>query len=108
MNLAPGEVPYKPCINCTKCKLTLFSQLTCTFNIIQDPPDLCCGKICIDYESCFVLNCLCVIFLEGIAEISRSPVLPHDCLVNGFPRFPVPYNCCLPLVCNADCSDIPA
>src|SRR5664280_1203219 len=103
MQFALCKFPYKPRIDGTKCQLSLVCKLSSVLNIIEYPSYFRCRKISIDNQTCFFkYSATLTIVLHLVTKISRSSVLPDDCIINRLACLPVPYNGCLTLVRNTD------
>src|SRR5664279_358579 len=97
------KIPYKPCIDSSKCKFPSFSKFPGILHIIEDPPDFGCRKISIDNKTSFLKDlCACSIIFQLIAKICSTSVLPYNGIVHWFTCFPVPYYCSLTLIRNTN------
>ena len=101
------QFPDQPGLHCTEKKFAAFRAFPCSGNIVQDPFDLCGGKISVDHKSGFLTERLCQSFLFQRITVFRCPsALPYDCVIDRLAGLLIPYNGSLTLVGNSDGGDI--
>ena len=108
MNFSLSKIPDKPCINCSKCKFSIFCFFSCSVNIIQYPCNLCRTEIRIRNKPCLFFDNICHIIIMHyfFNRISCSSALPHNRIVYRFSSLFIPYNCRFSLICNSYCFNI--
>ena len=90
-----------------KQEITSFRLFPGSRNIVQNPFDLRCGKICVDYKSGLGPEFFCQSLLyKIIAILRRSAALPDDCIIYRFPGCLIPDNCSFSLICDSNAHDI--
>ena len=78
------------------------------FDMIEDPLQFGAGEIGIDDETgLFPGQIRESLPLQFIRVIRRTAALPYDRVIDGFPRFFVPYDRRFPLIRDPDCRDVP-
>src|SRR5690606_15570407 len=88
-------------------KFALLSLCSCSRNIVENPFNLGAGEVRIGNETSLLFNHHIGSFLlQLITVFCRSPVLPYDRVVNWLVCFPVPDNCSLSLIGDADGGDV--
>ena len=107
MDPAAGQIPDQPCINGSKEQFTLFGPLPGVFHVIQNPFNLCPGKISIrDQPRCLLDKGFIALCLQILNDRCCSSALPDNGIVNRFTRLFIPDNRCLTLIGNTDAGNI--
>ena len=93
MQCAACQIPDEPGIDRAEGEFAPVGLFAGARNMIQQPANLASGKVRIDDKSGFVFDQFSLAsFFQAFAEISRAPILPNDCVVNGRAGFAVPDN----------------
>ena len=107
MYLAPCEHPDKPCVDCAETEPAFFGFLSCSRYVFKDPTDLGCAEVGVNDKACLASYRVSMTFLlERVAVFRCASVLPYDGIIDRFSGLGVPYDGCLSLVRDADCSDV--
>ena len=102
MHLSLSELPYKPCLDCSKQKLSSFGSLPRSRHIVKEPLELSCRKISIYHKPCLFSEGIGKpLFLQRIRILCRASALPYYRVINRLSCIFIPYNCGLSLVSNA-------
>ena len=104
---APAKLPQQPAVDRAEGEVAGLGLLARAVDVVEDPPDLGAGEVGVDHEAGLLLEEVGVaLVLELVAEAGRAPVLPHDRVVDGLPRLPVPDDRGLALVRDPDGGDV--
>ena len=107
MNRTARQLPNQETINRAKQQFTIACAGTGTFNMVKNPTQLGARKIRINQEARALGDHLT---MAGIAQtaalIGRAPILPDDCIVNGFTRGLIPNNRGFTLIGDANCGNL--
>ena len=107
MNLSLGQLPDQPGIHRSEKKLSLFCPFPGALHMIQDPFQLCSGKIGIWNQACFLSHQLRhSIFFHFFNHICSSSALPYDSRIHWFSCFFIPDNGSFSLIGDSDSMDI--
>ena len=107
MYCAFRQFPDQPGLYCTKEQFSALGTFSCFRNVVENPADLCSGEISIKYKAGFLTELFCQsFFLQRIAEFSSTTTLPDDCVADRIAGIFIPYDRCLALVRDTDCSDV--
>ena len=97
------KFPDQPGLHRSKQQFSLFRGLSRPFDMIQNPLNLCRGKIGVNDQPRLPAVCLLQPFFpECIRNIGSAAALPDDRVTDRLSRFFVPDNGRLPLIRNSD------
>ena len=103
MDLSFGQFPDQPCLDGTEKQIAVFGALSCTGDVIQDPFDLCGGKVGVDHQTGLFAERLGQPFcLQRIAVFRGPAALPDDCVIDGLSGIAVPDDRGFTLIGDAD------
>ena len=100
------QIPKKPGINCAKTKLSCLRAFACTLHVIEDPADLCSGKIRIGKKSGLSADHIAVsVLFQLFRFLCRSSALPNDRIVYGRAALSIPNDGGFSLIGDSDARD---
>ena len=99
---AASQIPQQPRVDRAEQQIAGLPALAGTFNIVENPLDLRCGRIGVNKQPSLVTELLRTILARDlVADRHRARILPHDRVVHGLPRILIPHHGGLALVSNA-------
>ena len=103
VNLSGSQFPDQPCIDGTKQKLAFDGPLPGTLHMIQNPFQLRRGKVRIRNQAGFLTDIVSEsICRKRLDHVGCAAALPHNRVVHGLSRHPVPDNGRLSLIRDPD------
>ena len=107
MPLPLCQLPDEPAVHSPEGKLPCLRSGPRAINVVQNPVHLAAGEISVRNQPRLGLNQFAVAaFPKRIAELRRSPVLPHNRVVDRLPRLPIPHDGGLTLIGNPDSRNV--
>ena len=107
MDPALTELVHQPCIDRAEEQLTALGAFTRTLDVLQNPAQLCRGKVGVDDQACFLTKTVGqALFDKLIGVFGGTAALPHDRVTDRLTRRLIPHDGGLTLVGDADRGDL--
>src|SRR6266849_4349777 len=103
MDASAGELPDQPTVDGAEQQLARFGPSLCAWNPVEEPADFGTREIRVDQQPrAFSKQRLQTICLQTLTDVSTDSALPDDRGADGSTRGPLPDDCRLALVGDAD------